>query len=57
MFTLDLEQQTLRLAIEKLNEALELGRDVSARCGRAWPLEKQLEVSVTVAKLRALVLR
>lgn len=57
MFALDLEQQTLRLAIERLNEALELARDVSARRGRAWPLEKQLEVSVTMAKLRGLVLQ
>lgn len=53
----DIEQQTLRLAIDRLEEALRLARDVQARRGPAWPLEKAMAVSVCVAKLKGLVLQ
>lgn len=51
-----LDQQTLRLAIERLEEALVLVRDVQARRGKPWSLEFATKVSTTVAELKGLVL-
>jgi len=52
----DLDQQTLRLAIERLEGELALVRDMQARRGKPWSLEFALEVSVALEKLKGLVL-
>lgn len=52
-----LDQQTLRLAIERLEEACAMVRDIRARRGQPWSIERLLEISTTVERLKALVLQ
>lgn len=52
-----LEQQTLQIAIDRLEQAVALVRDVQARRGEPWSLEFALGVSVTLAKLKGLLLQ
>lgn len=53
----NLDQQTLRLAIERLEEACAMVRDIRARRGQPWSIERLLEISTTIERLKALVLQ
>lgn len=54
MFALDLAEQAERLALERLEKAVELKRDMRKRQGRPLTLEQELLYSVTLRQLKGL---